>query len=537
MSKKVFKLAPLFVVLAIFVILLGGCQFNGNGKNASTDRKKDELILAVGGEPDNGFDPTTGWGRYGSPVFQSTLFTRNSDMKIENDLATEYSVSPDGLIWTVGIRKDVKFSDGISLTSADVVYTYETAYKSSSVVDLNVMKSVEATDDLTIEFTLKHPQSSFINILACTGIVPKHAHGIDYAQKPIGSGPYKFIQWDKGQQLIVEANPYYYGKKSVFNKITFLYLTEEAAFAAAQAGQVDIAAVVSLVANQEVTSMKVVAVDSVDNRGIMFPYVKSGEKTKDGYPIGNDVTADIAIRKAINVAIDRKALIDGVLNGFGSVAYTVCDKMPWWNPETVVKDADIEGARKILEDGGWKDANNDGILEKGDLKAEFNLVYPSGDGTRQSLAIASADMLKSIGIKVNVDGKSWDNIKKVMYSDAIMFGWGSHDPLEMYNLYSSKFVGVDWYNSGYYSNPIVDEYMNKALATTDEAESFLYWQKAQWDGRTGMSAKGDAPWAWLVNLKHIYFVREDLNIGKQKIHPHGHGWPITDNIADWKWEN
>lgn len=536
MSKKVLKLMSLFIALCICIAALAGCQYKGNEKGATQGKNKDELILAVGGEPDNGFDPTTGWGRYGSPVFQSTLLARDSDMNIVNDLATEYSVSSDGLVWNVKIRKDVKFSDGKSLTSADVVYTYETASKSSSVVDLNDMKSVEALDDFTIKFRLKHPQSTFVNILACTGIVPKHAHGKDYAQKPIGSGPFKFIQWDKGQQLIVEANPYYYGKKSAFKKITFLYLSEEASFAAAQAGQVDIAAVVPSVANQKVSGMKLTAVESVDNRGIMFPYVKAGEKTKDGYPIGNDVTSDIAIRKAINVAIDRKALIDGVLNGYGSAAYTVCDKLPWWNPETVIKDSDMNGAKKILSDGGWKDTNNDGILEKGNLKAEFNLLYPAGDGTRQSLAIASADRIKLLGIKVNVDGKSWDDLKKVMYSDAIMFGWGSHDPLEMYNLYSSSYKGVDYYNSGYYFNPTVDEYMNKALATTNDKEAISYWQKAQWDGKTGMSAIGDAPYAWLVNLKHLYFVREDLNIGKQKIHPHGHGWPITDNIADWKWE-
>ena len=77
--------------------------------------------------------------------------------------------------------------------------------------------------------------------------------------------------------------------------------------------------------------MRLLAVDSVDNRGILFPMVPSGQKTEDGHPIGNDVTADIAIRKVINVAIDREALVDGVLKGFGTPAYTVADNLPWWN--------------------------------------------------------------------------------------------------------------------------------------------------------------------------------------------------------------
>lgn len=541
---KRFVLIAAISTLTLSTLMFSGCTDTAPKTTEVKDQipnsaniNKEELIIAAGSEPDGGFDPTTGWGRYGSPLFQSTLLKRNSDMKIINDLATEYSVSSDGLVWTVKLRKDVKFSDGKPLTADDIIFTYETAAKSSSVVDLSIMKSVEAIDDYSVKYTLKNKQSTFINILTNTGIVPKHAYTQDYFQKPIGSGPFKFVQWDRGQQLIVEANPEYYGEKPYFKKITFLYLSEEAAFAAAQAGEVDIAGIVPAYANQRVKGMRLEAVESVDNRGIMFPYVKSGSKTKDGYPIGNDVTSDISIRKAINIAVGRKELLYGILNGYGSPAYTLCDKMPWWNPDTVIKDADIEGAKKILAEGGWKDNNGDGVLEKDNLAAEFKLVYPSGDQTRQSLAIAVADKVKSIGIRINVDGKSWDEIKTLMYSNAILFGWGSHDPLEMYNLYSGKLKGQDYYNSGYYENPTVDEYMNKAMAALTEEEANEYWKKAQWDGNTGFSAKGDAPYAWLVNLSHLYLVNEKLNIGKQKIHPHGHGWPLTDNIAQWHWED
>ena len=86
-------------------------------------------MLSVGGEPDTGFDPTTGWGRYGSPLFQSTLFKRDHDLTIVNDLATNYEVSQDGKIWTVSVRDDVTFSDGKPLTAKDVEFTFETAYE------------------------------------------------------------------------------------------------------------------------------------------------------------------------------------------------------------------------------------------------------------------------------------------------------------------------------------------------------------------------------------------------------------------------
>lgn len=518
-------------------LLLTSCSSGDQGTSAPMETvKREELVLAIGNEPDDGFDPTTGWGRYGSPLFQSTLLSRDKDFGIIKDLAVEYDISDDGLVWRVEIRRDVKFSDGEPLTAEDVVYTYDTASKSGSVVDLSNLEKVEAVDDYTIQFTLKEPQSSFVHTLATTGIVPKHRHDENYAENPIGSGPFKFLQWDKGQQLIVEVNPEYYGQKPYFKKITFLFLGEDGAFAAAKAGQVDIAAIPATFSKQEVAGMKLVNLTSVDNRGILFPYVPSGEKTEDGFPIGNDVTADIAIRKAINIAIDRQGLVDGILEGYGTPAYSVCDGMPWWNPDTIIEDNNLEEAKRILEEAGWRDNDGDGILEKASLKAEFTILYPASDQTRQSLAIATADMMKPLGIDVKVEGKSWDELEKMMYANAVLFGWGSYDPLEMYNLYSSETAGIGYYNTGYYANPKVDEYMHKALSATTEEEANEYWQKAQWDGTTGFSAKGDAPWAWLVNLDHLYLVKENLEIGQPKIQPHGHGWPLTDNIIEWHWK-
>ncbi len=521
-----------FSMFALSLFLLTGCSQSRDQK--ANAEKKNQLVLAISSEPEGGFDPTTGWGRYGSPLFQSTLLKRDNNLKVVNDLATEYKISSNGLEWTVKIRNDVKFSDGKPLTAADVKYTFETAAKDASVVDLTNMKSVEAIDDYTVKFTLNKPQSTFVDIMIATGIVPRHAHGKDYAQNPIGSGPFKFIQWDKGQQLIVEANPNYYGTKPQFTKLTFLFLSEDAVLAAAKAGKVDVAVVPPAISKQKIQGMHLVAVDSVDNRGIVFPYVKSGGKSEKGLTIGNDVTADIAIRKAINVAVNRKALVDGVLEGQGTPAYTVCDGLPWWNSETVIKDKDMIEAKKILAEAGWKDNDGDGILEKGSLKAEFTLIYPSTDKTRQSLAIAVMDMIKPLGINIKAEGKSWDEIRKAPHSNAVLYGWGSHSPLEMYNLFSSQKAGVDSYNAGFYNNPAVEQYMDKAMAATNEQEAMENWKKAQWDGSTGLSAKGDAPWAWLVNLKHCYFVKDTLDIGKPKIEPHGHGWPITDNIVEWR---
>lgn len=534
MTKRFFGL--MIMATIAFSIILVGCSQKDSVDQSKAERPEDEIVLAFGSEPDTGFDPTTGWGRYGSPLFQSTLLKRDDDLNIVNDLATSHEVSEDGKVWAVKLRDDAKFSDGEPVTATDVKFTFDTAINNGSVVDLNALEKVEVLDATTVVFTLKEIQSTFINNLVATGIVPEHAYGEDYAENPIGSGPYQLVQWDKGQQLIVKTNPEYYGKMPNFNKVTFLFLSEDAAFAAAQAGTVDLAYIPAAFSNKEVPGMELKALKTVDNRGIVFPYVKSGDDvTEDGLPIGNDVTADLAIRQAINIAVDREALIAGVLEGHGTPAYTSVDGLPWWNPETVIEDGDMEAAQKILAEAGWQDTDGDGILEKGSLKAEFELYYVADDEIRQSLAITVADMMKPLGINIKVEGGSWDVIGQKMYSEAVLMGWGSHDPHEMYNIYGGENAGIEYYNIGFYQNDTVDEYFDKALQAKSEAEAIEFWQKAQWDGETGLSAKGDAAWAWLVNIEHLYLVKEGLDIGDQRVHVHGHGWPATDNIADWKW--
>ncbi|HKI80676.1 MAG TPA: ABC transporter substrate-binding protein, partial [Pseudodesulfovibrio sp.] len=280
-------------------------------------------------------------------------------------------------------------------------------------------------------------------------------------------------------------------------------------------------------------------VKSVDNRGLMFPCVpNTGKVTDKGAPIGNDVTADRAIRKAIDVAVDRELLVKGVLEGFGRPAYGPCDGLPWDNPENAFKDADPAAARNILAHAGWEDSDGDGIVEKNGVKAEFTVIYPADRAIRQYLALAVADMLKPVGIHAVVEGKrSWDEIKHLMHSSVIVFGWGAHDPIEIYQLYSGHHAGDGWNNPGYYKNAKVDEYLDGAIAAESYEASLPLWKKAQWDGTTGSNSKGDAPWVWLVNLDHTYFVSEHLDVGTSQVEPHGHGWPITANIQKWTWKD
>ncbi len=542
--------ATTLLLILISLMLWSGCAApaapatsdnatdTATAKTTTTASDGQELILAIGGEADEGYDPTLGWGRYGAPLFQSTLLRRDENLNLVNDLAESYTVSEDRLTWTVTIRQDVQFSDGTPLTAADIAFTYNKAATSGGLTDVTVLDEATALDEYTVELRLRQPQSTFVNRLVTLGIVPAASYDEStYGQNPIGSGPYTLVQWDKGQQLIVEANPLYYGMKPVIERVVFLFLEEDAGFAAAQAGEVQMVAVPQALAIQKIPGMRLVDVQSVDNRGMLFPFVPdAGEQTANGYAIGNNVTADRAIRQAINYVIDRAALVEGVLEGYGSPAYGPVSGLAWEEPSAAITDADPTTAQTILADGGWADSDGDGIVEKDGTKAEFTLIYPASDSTRQALALSAADMVKPIGIQIDVEGKSWDEIETLMYSNAILFGWGSHDQTEMWNLYHSAMRGVDYYNTGYYANEQVDTYLDLAMGATSEEEAIAFWQAAQLDeDGNGFTTQGDAAWAWLVNLDHTYFVSDCLDIGQPQIEPHGHGWPITANIVSWQW--
>jgi peptide/nickel transport system substrate-binding protein len=451
-----------------------------------------------------------------------------------NDLATNYTVSEDGLTWTVKIRNDAKFHDGVPLTAKDVAFTFNTAAEAAGKVDLSMLEKATAINNETVEFKLNDNQATFINKLVVIGIVPEHAYSENYGQSPIGSGPYKFVKWDKGQQVIFEVNPDYYGETPYFKKLTIVFMEADTAFAAAKSGQIDLAEIPSSYANQNVDGMKIVSLDSIDARGISFPMQpNTGKKTESGYAIGNNVTSDAAIRKALNIGIDRQALINGALNGQGKEEFTGVDKAPWGNKEAIFEDGNIDEAKKILSDAGWVDTDGDGIVEKNGQKAEFTLLYAATAQERQALAVSISEEAKKIGISINPEGASWDKIDTLAHSTPIVFGKGSLDPTDMYlRYYSKSYDPANYNNIIMYNNSVVDSYLRKAITSSDQNTANENWQLAAWDGKTGFSEKGDATWMWMATINYVYIVDEDIDMGTPKIQPHGAD--IFGNILEWK---
>ena len=538
--KRVMRLRKIMSLLLIGAMTLslvacGGDKNEDNAAKVQSRKDNNELIVAIGEEPETGFDSTTGGHGSITKLVFSTLFRRDKELGWEGDLATGYEVSEDRLTWTVTIRDDAMFTDGTKVLAEDVAYTYNEAKVSGADIDLTIIDSVEAIDDTTVAFHLTRVYSPFIESMAYLGIVPKHAHDESFKDEPIGSGPYKLIQWDKGQQMIFQANEDYYGDKASINKLTLAFLSTDAAYAAVENGTIDVAQITGTLANNEVEGTKIIDIPSIECYGVCFPMIPDeGKNAKDGARMGNNVTCDLAIRQALNAAVDRKQIVESVMGGYGSVSTTGLEKMPWLNEDTVLAEdeyGNVDLARDILSKGGWKDTDNDGIVEKNGIKASFKLLYTEGK-YRQEMAMELVKVAAEIGIEIELVLKTWDTILDEIHKEAVLYGFGSGDPSELYNLYYGGIAGgeVAWDNSGVYSNEEADACIDKALEAKDEEEALSYWKELQ----NYTSAKGDAPYCWLANANHVYIAAEGFSFGTPVVQPHG--GRIFDNVNEWHWE-
>lgn len=518
-----------FCLILLLLVSLTAC--GTKKQNVDTSR----VVVAISSEIDT-LDPVNGWGHGNTPLVQSTLIRYNADMELEHDLATDYTLSPDGLQWTFTLRQDAFFTDGEPVTAEDVVFTFEKVKHAGTAADLSLLEAITAEDAYTVRFTLSEPSSVFLNTAASVGIVPEHAYGDDYGTAPIGSGPWKFVQLDPQEQLILQANEDYYGDVPRIERAVIVFMDEDAALAAVQAGQVDVALTAATLASREFDGYRLERVTTVDNRGFTLPLSPdTGAVTADGYPIGNNVTCHLELRQAMAYGLDRQVLAQAALGGFATPAYSENDGMPWNNPEVKIE-TDVAYAKKLLADGGWADTDGDGIVEKDGVRAEFTCLYPSGDSGRQALGLAAAQQLKELGIQVNIEGTSWDDIEKRMFSNAVLMGWGAATPSESYYLYhSAGALKPDYYNPEGYQSDVTDGYLKAAMNAPTTEQAYENWALAQWDGQTGTAMKGLCPWVWMVNAEHLYYVRQGLDIGQQKLHPHGASFPLLQNMAQWSW--
>lgn len=174
----------------------------------------------------------------------------------------------------------------------------------------------------------------------------------------------------------------------------------------------------------------------MDSRGISLPCNPSGtDVTVEGdmvYAGGNDVTSDIAVRRALNYGIDRNQMIEHVLAGFGREAYSVGDGMPW-SSEAMRVETDVAAAERLLDEAGWA-RGDDGMRARDGLPCAFDLYYAAGRFHAPGSGLRLRRPGGGLGIAVEPKGASWDDIYLRQYADPVLWGWGSNSPVELFEL-------------------------------------------------------------------------------------------------------
>ena len=535
MKKSIFLLAVCALCAAACTKTKSAGQ--DSVKTLSNPEAKREIVVSMGSRIPHEFEPKKRWGMYNEAhILHSTLLQKTADLDIVGDFAKDYTISPDGKTWTFHLYDNFKFSNGEPVTAEDVKFSYEMLKEDGKHWELGFIKNITIPEKDTIMFELEQPRSTFVAQLTEVPIVPKAHYDEHYSENPIGSGPYMLQQYDEGEQAIFTVNPYWHGKEPYFKKWTWVLLDENTALAAAKAGKVDMIYAIPEFADVQIPGWKLFEFESNDVRGLSLPYVKPNTVVSpDGYPVGNAVTSDPAIRKALNIGLNRSEIVKTILNGHGKPAFSVVDGMPWWNPQTAIQDSRIEEANELLEKAGWKIGKN-GIREKDGIAASFKLYYPTNDKLRTNVAVTAAEQAKALGIDIKLIGSNWDEMITKSHSDSLLYAGGRHHAQQFYESHHPSTAGHGWTNITFYNNPTVTSYLEKAMTASSVEEANKYWKLAQWDGTTGASTLGDLPFCWLIRFNHTYLGDKHINVGKQPVHSHGHDWSLLHNIYEWTWD-
>jgi peptide/nickel transport system substrate-binding protein len=523
-------------LLLALVANLSACTGVGGSTPAGT------VVLGVQSQPDT-LNPILGYAPDGASKLFDGLVARDAQLRLVPALAEALpEVSNDGRTYTFRLRQGVRFHDGQPLLADDVVFTYQAILDPATDTtlrrDLDMITAVTAPDERTVVFRLAYPYAPFVQ-RTTVGIVPRHAftgqgaggsppagQDINTAQfnaAPIGTGPFVFEEWKPGDRLVLRANPDYWGGRPVIARLVLAFVPDDHVRATRmERGDFDATHLLPKAAarfrNRE--GVTVYDVPAADYRGVMFP-------------LNHPVTGDVTIRRALSQAIDRNALVKGVLDGTGKPAYgPISPDMSWFNPVVILTNpADRDAANTMLYEAGWI-MGADGVRVRGNQPARFTLMYPANDTLRKDLALAVASTGAQIGIDIQVEGLDWDAIEPRMANDALIMGWGTpYDPdFTNYQLFHSQFAGQGFFNPGHLRDAEIDRLLNDARRTADTG-----MRKAAYHAVQARLA-GQAVWAWLVYLEHVYVVRDRFDGIEVQIDPHARGMThgIWWNIERWQ---
>jgi peptide/nickel transport system substrate-binding protein len=423
-------------------------------------------------------------GYYMMTLVYDTLAWINPDGKPEPWLAREYSADATGLRWTVRLHEGVTFHDGRPLTSADVKFTVEYLTKNARPrwILTNVDR-VETPDPLTAIFVLKEPKASFVlNPLADLPIIPQHIWSTiekpleQTTQLPIGSGPYRLVEYVENQVHRFQAVPGYFKGKPIVDEIVMPYVaTTQAAFTAVQSGQAD--AVSASLTPELKTQFNTGGLKTAGGSGYRgwYLYMNTGRAPFD----------KPQFRQAMAAAVNNDDIVATALLGAGATGSPgfAHRSTPWSNPATRDGRHDPARARTLLDGLGYRDTNNDGVREADGNKLEFDLITRNNDPVAVRAAELISQSVGQVGVKLNVTAldqttagsRTWPDyaIGATPKGDftIALFSWAAavqQDPDFLRSMFHSS-TTLGTLNRAGYKNPQYDELADQQTRAVDEA--------------------------------------------------------------------
>jgi peptide/nickel transport system substrate-binding protein len=450
--------------------------------------------------------------------------------QVDSALAESWEFSEDGLSLTFRLRPNAVWSDGVPVTSGDLLFSWRAQTSEalgwlwSDITD-NI-DTVEALDEHTVRYTFTHRYPYQLMDVNDGPIVPAHAwreipfeawEDTDWSEHVVSAGPFVPVAHTPQQEIIFERNPsYFISERPRLARLVFRVVPSKSAlFNQFLAGGIDLV--------NDIPPAEAARVQA--NPDLELRIFADRSYTHICWNLDNDLFSDPNVRRALGLAIDRDALIDVVYNGFAQPsAGPVLSTMWAFSRDLKPLPFDPTAAVELLAKAGWKDSDDDGTLDRIGQDFEFEILAPAESEVRRDIALMIERDLSRIGIKVTLRLIEWGAVQSVISEgdfDAFANRWIEPTQVDLEGIWHSAPPDTPTFNFGHYSSPEVDRLLDEVAAAPDFAT-----QKSLLD-RIQEIIVADQPYTFLV--ENVRLVGLDARVQGANINDA----TIFFNVEDW----
>jgi peptide/nickel transport system substrate-binding protein len=524
--RRSWPLAALAVGLAALVLLAGlvaPVEAQKRGGTLTIVRPTDPVSL----DPQQETTAPGAWVYYN---ILEPLLTLDEKMQVQLKLAQGYEVlSPTKVRFK--LRPGVKFHDGTPLNAAAVKFSFDRALKGTPRANwagiAGPLEGAEVVDDLTVDVITREPYGPILRTLAMVypSIVSPTAvqkMGADFSRAPVGTGPFKFVEWKTNTHVIIERNPDYWGDKALLDRVVFKVVPEEGArMIALQAGETDMVLFPSPAQLGALRRDPKYTVHEVTGGRVVFVGMHAGVPPLD----------DVRVRQALLYAVDRKAILDNIMEGAAVAARGVLAPSVFGFKDMQLDQVypfDRARAKALLAQAGWT-PGSDGIMQKGGQRLSLNWIAARGRYPKDGeITEAVQAMLKEVGVEAKVQFLDWATVFKELRGATLnrhlfTLGWvttNADADYSLFALFHSKQLPPGGWNTQRYANPRVDPLLEQARRSLNQTEREKLYGEVQ-----DILVK-EMVWIPVYNTKEIVVTRSYVK-GFQ-VHP------VEYNLGLWK---